>query len=458
VFARDLLAKRKTTRMSKIIIIGGNAAGLSAAAKHRRIFKESEIVVYEKGGYLSYASCGLPYFVTVAGTTPDSLIEREKEQFEAEGIRPHLRHEVLAVMPQKKKVLVKNLVTGAEFEDAYDKLFISTGSYSMKPQVPGTDLAGVFTFKSIDDGIAVKNWVSRPETGEIVIIGGGYIGFEMAEALAGIGKKVRVIHRSERLLKTFDPEIAALARQELERLGVEINTNENIRAIAGDKKAEQVITDKGAYKADMVLLAVGVRPATSFLKDSGIALGKNGAIVIDRQMCTNLPDIYAAGDCAEIYHMVKKANDYIPLATTANKCGRIAGENLGGRQIEFPGTLGSAAIKVGRLELARTGLSEAEAASLGFDYKTTTITAYNKPTYYPGSYEIQLKMIYEKGTKRVLGAQGAGNSGVVLRIDAIAAAISGGLTAEQLGYQDFCYAPPFATVWDPVNILANTAK
>jgi NADPH-dependent 2,4-dienoyl-CoA reductase/sulfur reductase-like enzyme len=291
-----------------------------------------------------------------------------------------------------------------------------------------------------------------------VIIGGGYIGFEMAETLAGTGKKVRIIHRSERLLKNFDPEIAALARQELERLGVEIGINENITAIKGDKKVEKVITDREAYKADMVLLAVGVKPATAFLENTGLAFGKNGAIVIDRQLRTNLPDIYAAGDCAEIYHMVKESNDYIPLATTANKCGRIAGENLGGRQIEFPGTLGSSAIKVGELELARTGLSESEAATLGFDYKTTMIAAYNKASYYPGSAEIQLKLIYEKGTKRILGAQGVGKSGVVLRIDVIAGAISGGLTAEQLGYQDFCYAPPFSTVWDPVNILGNTAK
>jgi NADPH-dependent 2,4-dienoyl-CoA reductase/sulfur reductase-like enzyme len=361
-------------------------------------------------------------------------------------------------MPRDKKVLVKNLDTGEEFEDIYDKLFISAGAYSMKPQIPGTELDGVFTLKTINDGVAVKNWVSKPETRDIVIIGGGYIGFEMAETLAEAGKKVRIIHRSGNLLKTFDPEIAALARQELERLGVEIGTNENISAIKGSTKVEKVITDRGAYKADMVLLAIGVKPATAFLENSGIALLKNGAIVIDRQLRTNLPDIYAAGDCAEIYHLVKKTNDYIPLATTANKCGRIAGENLGGRQIEFPGTLGSAAVKVGELELARTGLSEAEAAKLGFDYKTTMILTDNKPFYYPGSDEIRLKLIYEKGTKRMLGAQGIEKSGVVLRINVIACAISGKLTAEQLGFQDFCYAPPFSTVWDAVNIVSNTAK
>ncbi|MCI2105904.1 MAG: CoA-disulfide reductase [Intestinimonas sp.] len=442
----------------KVIVIGGDAAGMSAASKLKRLVKDCEIVAYEKGNYLSYAACGLPYYVAYHDMKVDSLIQRTKPEFEAAGIHPVLFHEVCRVMPEQKKVMVRNLETGEKFEDTYDKLLIATGAHPVIPSVPGTDLMGVHTLKTIDDAVKLKNGISEGVAKEVLIVGGGYIGVEAAETMAAAGLKVRVIQRRDVLLKNFDPEISSFARQELERLGVTICTSEKLKAIEGDTRVQRVVTDKGAYTADLVLLASGVVPSTEFLKDSGIALGEKGAVAVDREMRTNFPDIYAAGDCAEVYHMIKERNVYIPLATTANKCGRIVGENLSGRHVSFAGTLGSAAVKVGELELARTGLSESEARSLDFDSASVMVKASDLPHYYPGASPVWIKMIYEKGTKRILGAQGAGGTGTVLRINIFAAAVANGMKTGELGMLDLCYAPPFSTVWDAVHIAANAAK
>jgi len=442
----------------KTIIIGGDAAGMSAASKLKRLDKDSEIIVYEKGNYLSYASCGLPYYAAYDDIEIDSLIQRTKPQFEAVGIQPMLGHEVLQVKPAEKKVLVRNRSTGEGFEAAYDKLLIATGAQPVVPAIAGVALEGVQTLKTIDDAVLLKQMLLRSDVRNITIIGGGYIGVEAAEALSGLGKKIRIIQRPDVLLKNFDPEISVFAYDELERLGVEIKTAERLQVIQGTSRVEGVVTDKGSYPADLVLLAIGVTPATAFLKDSGIPLAENGAVIIDREMRTGIADIYAAGDCAEIYHLVKQENAYIPLATTANKCGRIVGENLAGRHISFVGTLGSSAVKVGELELARTGLSESEAAKLGMAFKTVMVKTSDLPHYYPGAAPIWFKLIYESATKRILGAQGAGRQGVVLRIDIFAAAIARGMSADEVGMLDLCYAPPFSTPWDAVHIAANAVK
>lgn len=442
----------------KVIIIGGDAAGMSAASKLKRLKKDSDIVVYEKGGYLSYAACGLPYYAAGDSMQKESLIQRSKSDFEADGIRPMLFHEVLRIMPDGKRVLVRNLRTGETFEDLYDKLMIATGAHAVIPSVPGIGLSGVHTLHTIDDAAALKETLARDGTRDITIIGGGYIGVEAAEALAGAGFRVRMIQRPDTLIKSFDPDMAAFARQELERLGVTIKFKENLASVSGTDRVEKVTTDRDSYVTDAVLLATGIHPSTEFLQDSGIALAQNGAVVVDREMRTNLPDIYAAGDCAQIYHLLKEKNVYIALATTANKCGRIVGENLAGGRTRFVGTLGSAAIKVGGLEMARTGLSENDAKEMGLDYRTVTVKAANHPGYYPGSSPIWFKLIYENGTGRILGAQGAGRQGVVLRTDVFAAAIAGGMTTHALGMLDLCYAPPFSAPWDAVHIAANAAK
>lgn len=441
----------------KTVIIGGDAAGMSAASKLRRLSKTAEITVYEKGGYLSYASCGLPYAAVYEDLRVERLVQRTVQEFETADIHPKLRHEVLAVRSGEKRVLVKNLDTGEEFFDDYDNLLIATGAHSIVPNVPGTELEGVLTLKTIDDGLKLKKMLSE-DVKSVVIAGGGYIGVEVADALASSGKKVTIIQRPDRLLKNFDLEISSFAYRELERLGAQIKTSEQLNSIGRAGRALEVLTDKGSYTADLVLLALGVRPSTEFLNGSGIALAKNGAVKVDRQMRTNFPDIYSAGDCAEIYHMVKKGNVHIPLATTANKAGRMVAANLNGGQVEFPGTLGSAAVKVGEIELGRTGLSESEAVALGFDFKTVVVETRDLPHYYPGSGKVTIKLIYESDTGRILGAQGAGPKGTVLRINVFAAAIASDMTTDALGMLDLCYAPPFSTVWDAVHIAANAAK
>jgi NADPH-dependent 2,4-dienoyl-CoA reductase/sulfur reductase-like enzyme len=456
--AADIFLNEEGGGKMKAIIIGGDAAGMSAASKLKRVQPDSEIVVYEKSRYISYAACGLPYLVTRPEIEAGQLLGKTAEEFTELGIKTLLLHEVTKVMPDTKKVIIKNLATGAEFEDSYDRLMIACGARPVVPPFPGIDLPGVVTLKTIDDGILLKSKFSQADSKNIIIIGGGAIGIEVAESLAASGKKIRIIEMGERILMPFDPEIADIAHQELVQLGIELNLSEKLEAIQGNGKVEKVTTDKGTYPADLVLMAIGVRPATEFLKDTGIRLAKNGAVIIDREMRSSLPDIYAAGDCAEVYNLLREENSYIALGTNANKCGRIAGENLAGKHKKFAGTLGSAAMKVGTLELARTGLSEKEAQDLQLDYQTVMVKTFSHPLYISTSAPIWFKVISEKGTQRILGAQGAGRQGVVLRMDVFACAIANEMSAEDLGMLDLCYSPPFANVWDAIHVAANAVK
>jgi len=441
----------------KLIVIGGVAAGMSCAAKLRRMDSSAEITVYEKGKHLSYGACGLPYYISGVSADRDKLIARTREEYERNGINCFLQHEVLKVIPGDKSVLVKDHLNGNVFIDKYDKLMIAVGAGPVIPPIEGRDLKGVFTLKSLDDGDIIKNAVDE-NVKDIVVAGGGYIGIEMAEAFRQMGRNVTVIEMVDRILTPFDEEIASLAIEELLRNHVILKLGERLERIDGRERVERIVTSKGEYKADLVLMALGIRPATEFLKGSGIHMAKNGAIIVDREMRTNLDDIYAAGDCALVYHLLKEENAYIPLGTVANKCGRIAGENVGGKHRKYIGTVGSAAIKVFDIEMARTGLSEKEAKELSIDYDKVVVDTQDLPPYYPEPSPIRFKLIYEKGTKRILGAQGAGKKGVVLRIDIFAAAITGGATTDELGMTDLCYAPPFAGVWDAVNIVCNAAK
>lgn len=443
----------------KIVIIGGVAAGMSAASKIRRMSETADVTVYEKGRFLSYGACGLPYYVSSDSDDYRKLIARTADEFARMGIRAFTRHEVLKVVPGAKQIMVKNLDTGKVFLDHYDRLMIATGSRPVVPPVRGRDLAGVHVLKTLEDGIALRKAAREASVRDVVIIGGGYIGVETAEAMAALDKRVRIIEMGDRILRTFEPEMTARAEKELLDHGVALHLSEKVEEIAGDGgKVAGVRTDKGAYPADLVLMAVGMRPATDFLRDTGMLMAENGAIIIDREMRTSLPDIYAAGDCAVVYSRVAEENTYIPLGTTANKMGRLAGVNLLGGREKFIGTLGSAAVKVFGLELARTGLSEDEAKKLAIDCGTVVVTASDHPAYYPDPSEIILKLIYEKKTGVLLGAQGVGRKGVVLRIDVFAVAIHNRMTAQEMGMVDLCYAPPFAGVWDAVHIACNAVK
>ncbi|MBQ0059239.1 MAG: CoA-disulfide reductase [Lachnospiraceae bacterium] len=442
----------------RAIIIGGVAAGMSAASKLIRTNPKAEIVVYEKNGFLSYGACGLPYYMGGFNDDYRRMIARTQQQFDAMGIVSKLHHEVKAVDFNKKTVVVLDHTTGTTFEDHYDKLMISVGADSVVPPFPGKDMMGVHVLKRLEDGIFLREMARMDTVKNVVIVGGGYIGVECADAFLNLGKNVRLVEAAPRILTPFDEEMSEMAAQELISKGVALCLNEKVQQFNGDVFVNSVTTDKGTYPADLVIVAVGVRPSTGFLKDTGIRLAKNGAIVVDRQMRTSVPDVYAAGDCITVYNRITGEDAFIALGTLANKCGRIAGGNMAGEHQEFVGALGSAAIKVCELEMGRTGMGEADAKRLGIDYKTKMIRAYDHPAYYPNPTPITIKVIYEAGTRRLLGAQLAGEKGAALRTDVFATAIHAGMTCEDLGMTDLIYAPPFAGVWDAIQIACNAAK
>lgn len=443
----------------KIVIIGGVAAGMSAAAKAKRTDKNAEVVVYEKGRVISFGACGLPYYVGNFFEDPQNMIARTPEQFKKLGVEVNINHEVLKVDVEKKIVVVKNLETDKIFESSYDKLMIATGASAILPPVEGLGtLENIFTLKSIDDGINLKKAMMKEENKDILIIGAGYISVEVIEAAKQLGKNVRVIQRGKRIIAaSFDCEITDIMEKEIRSQGVELHLEEVVKKVEGNKKVERVITDKGVYSADIVVIATGVRPTTEFLEGTGIQMEK-GAIIIDEEGKTSVDSIYSAGDCAMVYHKVRDKNVYIPLATTANKIGRVVGENLAGGKNKFNGTLGSACIKVMELEAGRTGITEKEAKLDGLNYKTIIVNEKNQTDYYPGQEDILIKLIYDAETNVILGGQIIGKKGAVLRVDVLAMAVATKMKTSELGMMDFCYAPPFARTWDALNITGNAAK
>lgn len=446
----------------KIIIVGGVAAGMSAAAKAGRLNKEAEIVVYEKTEIVSWGACGLPYYVGDFYQDPNNMIARPVHKFIEAGMNIKIKHEVIGVDTEKKEITVKNLTTGEVFTDNYDKLMISTGAHAIMPPIKNITAEGVHTLKDYTDGITLKQEMMKEENQEIIIVGAGYIGIEVVEAAKHLGKKnIRLIQLGDRvLMESFDKEITDVMEAEIRsHEGIHLHLEETVLEIVEENgKVVGVKTNKGEYKADLVVVATGVRPNTAFLKDTGINMLPNGALVIDKHGKTSVDSIYSAGDCATVYHLVRKENVFIPLATTANKIGRVVGENLAGAETEFKGTLGSAAVKVMDLEAGRTGVTEKEAANMGINYKTVFVKDKNQTNYYPGQEDIYIKLIYNADTRVLLGAQIAGKKGAVLRVDALAAAIYSELTVEEIGMMDFCYAPPFARTWDVMNVAGNVAK
>jgi NADPH-dependent 2,4-dienoyl-CoA reductase/sulfur reductase-like enzyme len=442
----------------KAIILGGVAAGMSAASKLKRERPDAEIAVYERGNFLSYGACGLPYYIGGFNPDADKLIARTREQYDQMGIRTYLRHEALHVDTTAKKVEIKNHDTGTILIDDYDTLMIAVGCQSIMPKVEGADLPSVFYVKTMEDGLLFEKIAHLQGVQDVAIVGGGYIGVEMAEAMLHLGKHVTLIEAADRLLTTFEAEFSEMAAQELERNGVSLRLKERVTSFTEAQDHRVVHTDLGEYRADVVLVAIGVVPATGFLKDTHLDMARNGALIVDREQRTNLPDVYSAGDCAVCWHRVAQENYFLPLGTVANKCGRIAGANMAGGHEIFDGAMGTAAIKVCELEMARTGLSEADARRKGIDTAVKLATANDHPSYYPNPTKLTIKLIYEKGTHRLLGANIAGAKNAVLRGDIFATAIHAGMTTVELGMVDLAYAPPFATVWDAVHIAANAAK
>ena len=445
----------------RIVIIGGEAAGMSAAAKARRIATDAEIIVLEQTDVLSFGACGLPYYVADHFDDTGYMTDRTAEQFAASGIEVKTFHRVLEVQSNEKTLIVKNLVNDETFAMAYDELMIATGARVALPNITNLHLDNVFTLKTLTDGVALKQAAFNQDIKSVAVIGSGFIGLEVVEAMEKLGKQVRLIEFAERIiLDAFDKEISDVLEQELRLHHVAIHLGEGVTDLIGDEqgKVTALRTNKGTYDADLVVICTGVKPNTDFLKSTGMDMLANGAIRINDQGKTSVDHIWAAGDCATVYHFVKQQDVYIPLATTANKIGRMVGENMAGLDKRFAGTLGSSAVKVIEQEAGRTGISEGDAIAMGIDYKTVVITDKSHTNYYPGQAPILAKLVYDAETKVILGGQIVGVRGAVLRVDVLAAAISKKMTTEELGSLDLCYAPPFSRTWDLLNVVGNVAK
>ncbi len=443
----------------KIIIIGGIAAGMSAAAKASRLLKDGTVTVYEMGDIISFGACGLPYFVGDFFSEPSNMIARSVEQMQESGIDVFVKHEVLSVDPLTKSLKVMNLESGRLFEDHYDRLMIATGANAIEPPFKNSHLDNIFMLTKMEEGKALKMLAMSDKIQDVTVVGGGFIGVEVVEAMRNLGKKVRLIQRSERIFnKIFDDRIVTLMQDGLEAHGVELITNESVKEFVGTQKVEAILTDKGRYETDLVVIATGFRPNTSFLEGSGIETLPNGAIIVNHKGETNIADIYSAGDCATVPHIVKNENVYIPLATGANKLGRVVGSNMAGVEAFYPGSLGSACVKVMDYEAALTGISEADAEKLGLKVKTVFVKDKNHTDYYPDQQDLYIKLVYEAETKVILGGQILGKSGAALRIDVIAMAIKAKMTTQELGMMDFCYSPPISKTWDALNVAGNVAK
>lgn len=440
----------------KVIIIGGVAAGMTAASKLKRLDNQAIINVYEKGSDLSYSGCGMPYYLGDIIQDETKLVARFKQDFEKQDIHVFLKHEVIKVNSTEKSIIIKNLLTNETIVDNYDKLLIATGTYAARTNAPGSDKAAIYVLNQLEDMRLIKPEVKKGKS--VLILGGGYIGIEVAENLSKEGLDVTVIQRGNQILSVYDKVLADKAQIALNDEGVKINLNENL--ISYDQKDNKtiVITDKNKYVVDFVIESIGVKPNTNFLKDNDFDMLRNGALIINDKCETSIKDIYAAGDCATYHHIIKDEVAYVPLGTHANKTGRIVAEQIAGIDTRFKGIVGSNIIKVGKLGLAKTGLGIDEALKLGLDFDFVDITAKDIPGYYPGSKPVFVRIVFDKKTGILKGAQLIGEKGVSDRINIMALAITKSLTASEFSQLDFAYAPPFSTVWDPLLVATLQIK
>lgn len=443
---------------TRFVIIGADAAGMSAASEARRADPDLEIVVYDRGRFASYSQCGLPYLVGGVVESRDRLIARTIAQFAARAITVRLGQEVTAIDPEDRTVRVQPSAGGAESEDRYDRLLIATGASPVRPRLPGLDLDGIFPLDVMEDAIAIQDHLRAARPERAVIVGGGYIGLEMAENLVRLGLRVKLVQRGEQLFSSVDCEIAEPLNDELERHGVDLSLCDSvIEACEGrGGRVRGVTTDAGDVPAELVVLATGVQPNVELARAANVRCGDTGAIAVDAHLRTNWPDIFAAGDCAEHWYRPLRRPYWVPLGTTANKQGRIAGRNAAGGSERFAGIVGTAITRVFDLEVARTGLSEGEAARLGLESVATTLDSTDHAGYMPDAGSLTVKLVAERGTGRLLGGQAIGRGGVDKRIDTLATALYAGLTVEELTRLDLAYAPPFNSVWDPIQVAATS--
>jgi NADPH-dependent 2,4-dienoyl-CoA reductase/sulfur reductase-like enzyme len=443
----------------KLIVIGGDAAGMTAASKVRRKQPDRKIIVFERGNHTSYSACGMPYYIGGQIESEKKLIARKPEVFrEKQNIDVRIRHEVIEIDVENKQVKVKNLDKEESFWEPWNDLLIATGASPVVPKMEGVDAKGIFALDTLQSGIDVFNHIEKNRPLNAVVVGGGYIGIEMAEAFLDRSMDVTLIDMAPQIMATLDKDMADLIVEYMEEQGVKVFLEEKLVEFEKneDSSIKSVITNKQTIPADIVILGMGVKPNSGLAAKAGIKLGAGDAIQVNKRMETSVPNIWAAGDCAESFHLAAQKQVHIALGTVANKHGLVAGINISGGSSEFPGVLGTAITKFNAMEISRTGLTEIEAKDLEIDYLSETITSVSPAAYYPGSERICVKLLVQKQTRRILGGQIIGFKGSAKRIDTIATAIAAGMTAQQLIDLDLAYAPPFSTVWDPVQIAARS--
>ncbi|MFJ6702186.1 MULTISPECIES: FAD-dependent oxidoreductase [unclassified Streptomyces] len=446
----------------RLVVIGGDAAGMSAASQARRLRgpDELEITAFERGRFSSYSACGIPYWVGGDVAERDELIARSPEEHRARGIDLRMGTEVTRIDVAGKRVRARDLASGAESWTPYDKLVIGTGARPIRPDMPGADAPGVHGVQTLDDGQALLDTLAGTRGRRAVVVGAGYIGVEMAEAMINRGYEVTVVNRGSEPMSTLDPDMGRLVHAAMEGLGITmVNDAEVTKVLTGpDGGVRAVATEDGEYPADVVILGIGVRPETSLAQAAGLPVGAHGGLLTDLAMrVRGHEDIWAAGDCVEVLNLVSGQEQYVPLGTHANKHGQVVGTNVGGGYATFPGVVGTAVSKVCDLEIARTGLREKDALRVGLRFETVTIESTSRAGYYPGASGMTVKMLAERRTGRLLGVQIVGREGAGKRVDIAAVALTANMTVEQMTALDLGYAPPFSPVWDPVLVAARKA-
>ena len=438
----------------KVLIVGGVAGGATAAARIRRLDETAEITVFERSGYISYANCGLPYYIGGVITDPEELTLQTPESFFSRfRINMKVHHEVTAIHPDQKTISVRNSKTGEEFEESYDKLILSPGAKPTQPRLPGVGIKKVFTLRTVEDTFHIKEYINKNQPKSAVLAGGGFIGLELAENLKELGMDVTIVQRPKQLMNPFDADMASFIHSEMRKHGVKLALGHTVEGFEEkDGGIDILLKDEMPLHADMVVLAIGVTPDTHLAKDAGLELGIKGSIVVNDRMETSAPDIFAAGDAVQVKHYVTGQEALISLAGPANKQGRIIADNICGGDSRYPGSQGSSVIKVFDMTAATTGINETNARKAGLDVDTVILSPMSHAGYYPGGKVMTMKVVFEKETYRLLGAQIVGYEGVDKRIDVLATAIHAGMKATELKDLDLAYAPPYSSAKDPVNM------
>jgi NADPH-dependent 2,4-dienoyl-CoA reductase/sulfur reductase-like enzyme len=445
----------------RIVVIGADAAGMSAASQALRIAGDAvQIVAFERGTYTSYSACGIPYWVAGDIDEPERLIARSPDAHRRNGIDLRMRTVVEEIDLAAGQVTAHDLAAGRSYQESFDSLVIATGAVPVRPPLPGVDAAGVFGVQTLDDGAALLADLDRTQPRRAVVVGGGYIGVEMAEALVRRGVAVTVVDQADQPMTTLDPDMGATVHQVMEGIGIDVRTDTAVTGFdtGSDGRIRSVVTADGSIPADVVVLGLGVRPNTALARSAGLTLGDQGGLRTNVQMQVLGQDrIWAGGDCVEVLNLVSGQYQHVPLGTHANKHGRVIGHNLAGSYATFPGVVGTAVSKVCHLEIARTGLRERDARRAGFAYVTVTVQSSTKAAYFPGTQPMTVKMIAERRTGRLLGVQIVGYEGSAKRIDTAATALWNRMTVEEITALDLAYAPPFSPVWDPILVAARQA-